>query len=287
MAEQTVWGVTLAELAGRAFDGEAAWIAAGRRYAVLLAGGVAVDAESPLPADSPTRIALIQRLIAPSVAGRVAAEAGGGIDEIAVIARVARLTAEQVDALAAAVVARRAARTFAAADEPGAVAEITAVGRRGRGGAARVDLRAVTYAGARQYLSEDRLVADVRGFGAAFVLAAGAPAAARTSEFGFGAAEEPVLAALADGGSLAELEARCPDADPRMLRAMIYALASFDVVRPTRPRLGSVQVPVVAAPEPALAPEPEPTSRVRTKRLETDPGLFAPRAPAKRQDTEE
>src|SRR3569833_1415475 len=101
-----------------------------------------------------------------------------------------------------------------------------------------VDVRTVVYQGARLVLDGARLPRGVRMFGSRFVLTADDACVAR---FGFDDAERAVVDALRAGTSPPEIEARQRELDPRMIEAVIYALASCgavsaQVVGGTRPR---------------------------------------------------
>src|SRR6185436_2599098 len=194
-------------------------------------------------------------------------------DEIEVLSEAARLTLDQVVRLRRKVIAQRAARTFSV--ESGEFVIDSNVEIPILTGLA-IDVRSVIYLGARINLSERRLAEELRQLGGRFALKP--EAADELRSFGFTDAEQPILDALRAGISLAELEARYRDLDPRIARAVIYSLVSCslctasaaapptaysqartgrDVFVPRGPTVGSSPPgarAVTASPEPAPRP---------------------------------
>jgi tetratricopeptide (TPR) repeat protein len=74
------------------------------------------------------------------------------------------------------------------------------------------------------HLPETRIANELRAMGQRFVLTL--ESATDLPRFGFGDAEKPVLEALRGGTTVAELEARRRELDPRMISAVIYTLAT-------------------------------------------------------------
>jgi hypothetical protein len=147
-------------------------------------------------------------------------------DEVDVLAALARLSAPQVAKLRTEVILRRAAHTFAIESGEYLLEDRSCLPVYG----CAVDIRAIVYQGIRMHLSETRLEQELRALdGTRFVLEPGA--AAELHQFGFCDGEWPILAALREGASLAELEARYRDLDPRTMRAAIYALAACGTAR--------------------------------------------------------
>lgn len=218
--------MTLGALGVRRVTGQLTLRAEGKRYCIAFDQGAVVGASSPLAADAAVRVALIHQMIAPAqvtdVSRRIAAAPGR--DEIEVLAEVAQLSLDQTLRLRRRVTEQRAARTFSIDDGAFVVDShvdipvLTALA---------IDIRSVIYLGARMNLSEQRLTAELRQLGTYFQLKP--DAAGDLDQFGFGETEQPVLAALHAGATLAEIDARYRDLDPRTTHAAVYALAACSV----------------------------------------------------------
>src|SRR6185436_6337115 len=143
-----------------------------------------------------------------------------GRDEVEVIAEAARLTGAQVEQLRRRLLLQRIARTFSV-ERGGYVfgRQITVATMRG----VAVDVAPAIFLGVRMNLAQDRLVEDLRRFGARFVLRTNEVDEAR---FGFGPHERPILHALRFGTSLPDLEAKRRDLEPRLMQAVIYTLVA-------------------------------------------------------------
>jgi tetratricopeptide (TPR) repeat protein len=219
------WGRTLAALGLRGLTGQLTLTAEGKRYQLAFGEGAVVGAGSPLASDAAARIALTGSLISSTQVGDIARKlaAAPGRDEVDVIAELARLGPEQAIRLRRRVVAQRAARSFAV-DRGEFVVEdaITVPVVAG----SELDIRAVIYLGARSFLSENRLNTELGQLGQWFQLKPEAVEDLR--QFGFTDAERPVIEALRGGAGLAALET--PDREQRMVRAVVYALASCGAV---------------------------------------------------------
>ena len=215
------WGMTLWALEVRQLTGQLTLRAEGKRYCIAFDHGAVVAATSPLASDSAARVALIHHLIAPAQAAdltrRIAAAPGR--DEIELLAEVVGLTLDQTMRLRRWVIEQRAARTFSIDEGELVVDSITDIPVLS---GFAIDARSVIYLGARMNLSEQRLGDELRRVGLQFKLAHGAED--ELPHFGFGEAERPIIEALQAGTSLAELEARHRDLDPRHAQAVIYAL---------------------------------------------------------------
>ncbi|HSK02928.1 MAG TPA: DUF4388 domain-containing protein [Kofleriaceae bacterium] len=217
------WAMTLAALGVRQCTGQLTLEADARQYRIVFDHGAVIGATSPLASDSAARVALIHHMIAPAQAAdltrRIAAAPGR--DEIEVIADAARLTLDQTLRLRRKVIEQRAARTFSV-DEGKFVIDSNVEVPILSGFA--VDVRSVIYLGARMNLSELRLGNELRQLGVRFALRP--DALGELGHFGFTAAERPILDALRTGTTVAELEARHRDLDPRTIQAVIYALVT-------------------------------------------------------------
>jgi hypothetical protein len=232
------WARTLWELGARRCTGQLTLRAEGRRYAIAFDHGAVVAAASPLASDSAIRVALTHHLIAPAQAAELTRRvaAAPGRDELEVLAEAARLPLDQARRLRRKLIEQRAARTFSIDEGElvvGSEIEIPVVT------GLEVDVRGVICLGARMHLSEQRLGDELRQLGVRFTLAP--RARGELGPFGFTEAEQPILEALEAGTSLAELEARHRDLDPRTVRAVIYALAccSLCTAVPGAPRAGA------------------------------------------------
>jgi hypothetical protein len=237
------WAITLATFARRGASGQITLLADAERsgqgagplgsvtrgrYTIAFERGSIVGARSPIAADSVARVALTTHAAkAEHIAGlRTELAAHPARDEIEALAAIAQLSPAQVQRLRRETILRRAARTFALEAGEYIFEDTSVLPARGVG----VDVRAVVYHGIRMFMSDDRLAADVRLLGARrFVLESAA--AAELHRFGFEETEWPILAALREGATLPELEARLRDTDPRAMQAAVYALVTCGTAR--------------------------------------------------------
>lgn len=223
------WAVTLATLARRGFTGQLTLFTPDqKRYAIAFERGSIVAARSPLVADSVARIALTGHYVSAMQVAELTKRltAMPSRDEVDVLAAYAQLTAPQVSKLRHELILRRAARTFALEAGEYLIEDRSCLPVFGT----CVDVRAVVYQGIRMHISHERLDQDLRALGGTrYVLE---PSAANEiHQFGFCDGEWPILAALREGASLAELEARHRDLDPRTTRSAIYALVVCGTAR--------------------------------------------------------
>ncbi|MGE0868901.1 MAG: DUF4388 domain-containing protein [Kofleriaceae bacterium] len=280
MVSDRPWGRTLAALGLRRQTGRLAISSGGKVYRIELVDGVIVGAASPLTADSIVRVAVINHLITPALVPEIArqVEAAGEAEEIEVVTRIAKLPSEHAATLHQQVILQRAARTFSLDDGEFVFRQqpATALARH-----ATIDVRRVIWVGARS-LSEQRMTDDLRTFGTRFTLKL---AAERELErFGLTAVEQPIIEALRAGTDLPELEARHRDIDPRIMQAVIYTLASCDLLDATRggvPVTAEGSAPdlaVTRAPTPSI-PTPARDLAVSISRTPTTRGPTVARAP--------
>lgn len=209
-------------------------------HRIAFVHGAIVGATSPVAADAVARVAVSARLASASqVAAFARDKRRPRTDELAAFVDAMALAPAQVQELKTRVLVQRAARTFAIDRGDYTVSDaITIPLMIGIG----VDVRTVVYQGARLVLDGARLTRGVRKFGTRFVLTADDAGVAR---FGFDDAERAVVDALRAGTSPPEIEARQRELDPRMIEAVIYALASCGAV--SAQVVGGTQPPPLAA----------------------------------------
>jgi len=260
------WGRTLGALGLRGLSGQLTLGAAGKRYQIAFAHGAIVGASSPLISDAAVRIALTGGLLSSTQVADVARKqaAAPHRDEIELIGELVRLVPEQALRLRRRVVAQRAARTFSV-DRGEFVIEdqITVSVVAG----SELDARSVIYLGARQNLSEARLAGELAQIGTWFRLLP--DAFEDLPQYGFATAdpaERGVLELLRVGVTLAELDAA--GLDPRTVRAIVYALVSYNAceiqsspqpARASAPRASSPVAP--SGPTPSNKPAPRTSAR--------------------------
>ncbi|MGE0868650.1 MAG: DnaJ domain-containing protein [Kofleriaceae bacterium] len=252
------WGRTLAALGLRGVTGQLTVTSDGKRYQIAFEEGAVVGAMSPLASDSAVRVAVTGHLVSSSQVADIARRqaANPGRDEIELIAELARLAPEQVTRLRRRVVAQRAARSFALDRGEFVIDDQVTIATAATNA---LDVRAVVYLGARQFLSEARLNSDLGVLGQWFQIKP--DAVGDLGQFGFGEAERPVLTALGTGAGLAELER--PDREQRMVRAVVYTLVSCGVCavdaapRPVAAKAHSERIPVMRAAPPIKGPPDE------------------------------
>jgi hypothetical protein len=241
------WGRTLGALGSKGLTGQITVAADNKRFAVAFVHGAVAGAVSPLTNDAAVRVAMTAGLVSSTQVADLARRqlASPGRDEIDLICEFARLGPEHGSWLRRRVNAQRAARTFS--PEVGdfiVTDDITIPLVQG----AELDVRAVIYIGARGNLSDARLDAELSMMGDWFALR-------QTSlqdlpQFGFSAAEAPVIELLQIGMARADLEQANHGLDARTVRAMLYALASCNAVDAQAMQ----QQQAYRAPAPAPAP---------------------------------
>ncbi|HET9621492.1 MAG TPA: DUF4388 domain-containing protein, partial [Kofleriaceae bacterium] len=228
------WGRTLAALGLRGVTGQLALIADGKRFVIGFERGAVVAATSPLTSDAAVRVALTNHLVSSSQVPEISRRQAMAPerDEIDVIAELARLGPEHALRLRRRVIAQRAARTFSCVQGDFVVADRSELAVLD---GCALDIRAVIYMGARANLSEHRLASELDQLGSWFKLK---PALDDDlPQFGFADTEQPIIERLRDGGSIEELEAFATTfVDARTVRAVVYALASYNACELGPPR---------------------------------------------------
>ncbi|CAN5784005.1 hypothetical protein BH11MYX3_BH11MYX3_27090 [soil metagenome] len=295
------WAATLAAIGIGGRSGQLTLRGGNKIYRIAFSHGIVVGAMSPIAADSVSRIALAHHMVSPAQVQAITKSIGRAkADDVERFAEASGLAAAQVQLLKRRVLTQRTARTFDVdageytVDDRISIPVLVGVA---------VDVRAAIYLGVRKYLAAERLGVDLRQLGAQFVLRP--DAAPELSRFDLGEAEQPVLDALRDGTSLPELEAVHRELDPRMMQAVLVALAACDAIvqsdlagrvpTPREPTMTRVPTPrqqtmscvpmligedpevtpkrlVTRAPPPKRAPT---TPRAMTYRAVTDPFLEA------------
>ncbi|MDQ3364935.1 MAG: hypothetical protein M3680_05860 [Myxococcota bacterium] len=264
------WSATLAAIGLVGRSGQLTLRAEdGKTYQLAFAHGTLIGAASPLPVDTVPRIALSSQLVSPAAVA-TATRILGRHEDLDRFGDTAGLTPGQMYQLKRRVIIQRVARTFAVdrgkytVDDRVTIPVLAGV---------EVDVRAAIYTGMRLNLSQQRLTADLRTLGSRFVLRP--EAAAVLPRFEFGPEEQPILDALVQGTSIAEIEALHRELDPRMVAAVIGALASSDAIAPVAPlATGSVRS---MAPRPAAVTVPVP---IRATGTQPPRGLTPATAPA-------
>jgi len=254
------WGQTLAALASRGLTGEVTVISDGKPYLVAFHGGIVVAASSPLGSDAAVRVALTGHLVSSTqVADIVRRQAAAPRrEEIEVLAEAARLAPDQELRLRRRVIAQRAARTFSLERGDFLVDDSISLPVI-EGGA--LDIRTVVYLGAKQYLSEGRLNAEIGQLGDWFQIKP--EAIEDLPQFGFGDAEQAVVEPLIHGAAVVDLER--PDLDQRMVRAVVYALVCCNMcvteAQVRDPQRARAPARAPAPPPPPPPPTPLPRQR--------------------------
>jgi hypothetical protein len=233
------WGRTFATVGLRGVTGQLTLVSDARRFLVAFEHGAVVAAVSPLASDAAVRVALTSHLVSssqvPEIARRQAAAPER--DEIDLIAELARLGPDHALRLRRRVIAQRAARTFSISHGEFIVAGHTELPILP---GCALDVRAVTYMGARTNLSEQRLSAELDQLGSWFQLK---PALDEDlPQFGFTDLEQPVIERLRAGGTVAEIEEFATSfVDARTVRAVVYSLAAYHACEalPPRPSAGA------------------------------------------------
>ncbi len=215
------WGRSLGALALRGLTGQVNVHADGKLFQIGFHGGGVCGAHSPLASDAVVRIALTGSLVSSTQVSDIVRrqQAAPQRDEIDLIAELTHLQPDQAMRLRRRAIAQKAARTFSL-DRAEFVVEDHITVRFVPG--SELDIRAVIYLGARQFISESRLNGDLGQLGAWFQLKP--ELNEDLPQFGFGEAEQPILEQLVAGAGLAELET--PEREQRMVRAVVYALVS-------------------------------------------------------------
>ena len=263
------WGQTLGTVGMRKLTAQVNLKADdGKTYSVAFADGLVVAAASPLPNDSVTRVALTSHLVSPSqineLTRRLAAEKSR--DEVEVLAEAGRLSPDHVIALRRRLMIQRAARTFAidrgTFEVEGAV---TLLVQHGFG----VSLGAVIFQGVRMNLSEQRLGEDLRELGTAYRLRSSTTNAHLSAleldgDLANSTSLTSIVERLRDGTTVAELEARHRDIEPRTLHALLYALVCTGLCDATGGQPVDRTAPSPPRTSTGLVTQRVPTASIRT-----------------------
>jgi curved DNA-binding protein CbpA len=180
-------------LSRRGFSGVLTIDAGGQRYRVGWHEGAVIAGESAHPADSVVKLAITLGMITSTQAGAVsqALAAASERDELGVLAEVTGLAPDVLARLARRLVGARAARALAPVEGEFIVTDEVPAGA----GVVPIDARWILYTGIRHHFTLERLAREVTGLASSIRLRADAD----LGGFGFGVAEEGVLARLQDG----------------------------------------------------------------------------------------
>lgn len=260
------WAATLAAIGVGGRSGQLTLRGNGKVYKIAFANGIVVGASSPIVADSVSRIALAHKIVTPAQVQAITRSLGKArADDVDRFAEATGLPPAQVQLLKRRVVIERTARTFDVED-----GEYTVDDRIGIPVllGIEVDVRAAIYHGVRKHQSQERLHNDLRQLGTRFVLRGDAEA--DIPRFEFGDAEQAVIDALRDRGtSMPELEAKHRDLDPRMMLAVLVALASCDAITHGEPLASRVPTPQETTVPRSPTPREPTVTRVPTPRQPT------------------
>ena len=216
------WGKTLAALASRGLTGQLTVTDGDKRYILVFTDGAIAGARSPSASDSAIRIAMSAGIINSTQAGDLSRKlaANPNSDEVSLVAQAANLPPDQVRKVRRRAIAQQAARSFALEKGNFILEDSQSVPSFPE---SAIDVRAIVFMGARQMLTEQRLAADFASFPSQLQLV---PAAvASLPQFGFAESERGILELLNSGPrTLAELDAASTGIEPRMVRAVVYAL---------------------------------------------------------------
>ena len=243
------WGMTLGALGLRGLSGQLTLTAEGKQYQIAFDQGAVVGAYSPLVNDAAVRLALTGNLITSSqvndITRQIAAQPQR--DEVELLAQAIRLAPDQARVLRRRLVAQRAARTFGIPRGEFVVEDrITIAVVPG----SELDVRAIIYLGAKTNLTEERLDAELDNLGVWFKLKP--DKVEDLAQYGFSAAEKPVLEMLVAGANIADIEAVNGELGLRTVRAVTYSLAACGALEmsptskgtPARRKTGEVTPPV-------------------------------------------
>jgi hypothetical protein len=254
------WAATLNSIAVAGHSGQLTLKSDGKIYQVAFANGVVVGATSPCPADTVQRIGLTNLgLPAASIAAAVRILGRG--DDVDKFTEAAGLVNNAAVDFKQRVLIQRVARTFTCERGEFVLEDKVTIPVLQR---VVVDVRAAIYHGMRMHVPEIKLVAELRQLGASFILYP--EAAPHLEKFDLGAEAEVILSELRGVTSVPELEALHRDLDPRLVLAVLTALATCNVIMPIEARVRTAQdISIQRAPTPR-----SPTiSRVPTPRQPT------------------
>jgi hypothetical protein len=280
------WGMTLGALGMRGLSGQVTIVADGKQYIVAFHEGVIIGAYSPLASDAAVRLALTNNLITSTQVNDITRRmaAAPNRDEIELLGELVRLGPDQQARLRRRLVAQRAARTFSPGHGDFVVEDEIQIPVPPGG---ELDVRTVIYLGAKSNLSEDRLTNELGQLGSYFELKR--EALEDLPQFGFTSTEKPVLDMLVEGAYVDEIIAAQPAIGDRIVRAVVYSLASCGAcklgVPPRVPRAGTPSTsPTLQQPRPntprTATPSTMPVSRTMTPAAPpSQPRTMTPAAP--------
>jgi curved DNA-binding protein CbpA len=238
---------TVYAIAARRLTGDLVLTEDGRRFAIAWEGGAVVGAESPLPTDSPGRVALAAGFVSSTVVSQSLAQMAQrpGVDQLDLLAELGRLPPDRVLALRRRVMMHRASRVFALADARYELDDQRGVRAEP---VAPLDVRPLIYQGLRTHYAEERLEREIQSLrGKAVGLAA--DGFGSLPHFGFGDDEQGVLEVLRDRMLGLDDLVAASGRERRTVLAVVYALGACDC-------LSLAAAPAAGAPSVAIGGEP-------------------------------
>lgn len=224
---------TMYWIAAKRFGGDLVMNQDDQEYRVTWQGGAVIGAQSPLPADSEGRIALTAGLVTSTHLGDVLRRpVTPGKSQLAMLAEMARLSADQVVSIQRRAFAQRALRIFGLESASFMLDDQPSLARDPV--LPSLSVHWLIYQGVRAHYTEARLAAELSGVrGMRFRLAQ--HGRSYLSEFGFGLPARRWLGSLGGqpddpGQTMNEIAAACPDMPRKEVIAMIYALLATDVI---------------------------------------------------------
>jgi hypothetical protein len=220
------------ELGRKEFDGELSLRTASGHHLVTFAGGRVVNAAAPSDADRFASVAVAMGLVtAEQAAAADRMRLRSTRDELGRLADAATLGSDQIAALRRETILRRAARILSLTRAEVKQSSTTTLSVTPYA----VDVRAVIYHGAYAHLSSELL--------APYLRERSQVERVDVAAYGFGPRERAMVTDLLGGATWSQIAASHPNASPRALRALAYALeVCGDLVPPASIAQGSGEV---------------------------------------------
>ncbi|MBK9072124.1 MAG: DnaJ domain-containing protein [Myxococcales bacterium] len=213
------WGGLLWRLASKAFSGEIAINVAGKDVRLALHQGLLVGGESPYAADGALRLAAQSQVVSAAQVASLAGKVTGTRAEADAVGRLAGLSMQDTARLRRRAIAQAAARTFQVEQGALQVDDRTSIDTAE---SLALDIRTIIMVGARQHFTQERARVEVARFGDVFVLPVSDDTA--LGPFALSPVEQLVVEALAREATFDQICRRCPQTDPTLVGAVMYAL---------------------------------------------------------------